>query len=63
MIMTEEKIKVTLVRSPIGQKKKIKATLESLGLRKLQRSVVVKNNPQMRGMLKKVIHMIKIELI
>lgn len=59
--MTEE-IKVTLVRSGIGQNKRIKATLRALGFRKLNQTRVLKNHPSIRGMLRKVSHLIKIEL-
>jgi len=55
-------IKVRLVRSGIGQNKRIKETLRALGFRKLNQTRVLKNNPSVRGMLKKVSHLIKIEV-
>ncbi len=55
-------IKVTLVKSGIGQNKKIKQTLRALGLKKINQTIVVKNHPSIRGMLRKVSHLIKIEL-
>ena len=55
-------IKVTLVKSGIGQSKRIKATLRALGFRKLYQTIRVKNHPAIRGMLKKVSHLVKIEL-
>lgn len=57
-----EAIKVRLVKSPIGEVKKVKETLRSLGLRKINQTVVVKNNDAMRGMLRKVSHLVKIEV-
>ncbi len=55
-------IKVTLVKSGIGQNKKVKATLRALGFRKLNQTRMLKNHPSVRGMLRKVSHLIKIEL-
>ena len=55
------KIKVTLVRSPIGLEKKQRLTAEALGLRRLQRSRVHTNNPQIRGMIHKIAHLVAIE--
>jgi large subunit ribosomal protein L30 len=54
-------IKVTLVRSPIGFPKKQKATVRALGLRHLNQTVEHEDTPALRGMLTKVIHMIRIE--
>ncbi len=58
-----DKIKVTLVKSGIGQSKRIKDTLRALGFRKLNQTIIVKNHPSIRGMLKKVSHLVKIELV
>ncbi len=55
------KIKVTLIRSPIGREKSQRRTVESLGLRRLHRSRVHQNNPQIRGMIRKVQHLVAIE--
>lgn len=57
------KIKITLVKSSIGSTKKQKSILESLGLRKLQRSVVHEATPQIVGMVDKMKHLIKVEEI
>jgi large subunit ribosomal protein L30 len=54
-------IKVTLVRSPIGFPEPQKATVRALGLRRLHQSVEQPDNPALRGMLAKVIHMVRIE--
>jgi len=56
-------IKVTLVRSPIGKEKSQRLTAEGLGLRRLQRSRVHPNNPQIRGMIRKISHLVDIELV
>jgi large subunit ribosomal protein L30 len=54
-------IKVTLVRSPIGYPEPQKATVRALGLRRLHQTVEHQDSPAMRGMLAKVIHMIRVE--
>ncbi len=54
-------IRVTLVRSPIGYTKDQKATVLALGLRRLHQTVEHQDTPALRGMLSKVIHLLKIE--
>jgi len=54
-------IKVTLVRSPIGYPEPQKATVRALGLHHMHQTVEHKDSPALRGMLAKVIHMIRIE--
>jgi large subunit ribosomal protein L30 len=54
-------IKVTLVRSPIGFPVPQKATVRALGLHRMNQTVEHLDTPAMRGMLAKVIHMIRIE--
>ena len=55
------RIKVTLVRSPIGLEKSQRLTAEALGLRRLHRSRVHHNNPQIRGMIRKIAHLVAIK--
>ena len=55
------KIKVTQVKSAINRSKRQKATLEALGLRKLQQTVEHEDNPVIRGMIKKVEHMVSVK--
>jgi large subunit ribosomal protein L30 len=55
------KIKVTQIISKIGSPKRQKATLEALGLRKLNSSVEVEASPQILGMVSKVNHLVKVE--
>lgn len=55
------KLKVTLVKSGIGYKEDQKATLRSLGLRRLHQSVVRDDSPVLRGMVMKVRHLVKVE--
>ncbi len=55
------KLKVTQKRSLIGQNKSNRAVVAGLGLRRIGNSVVVENTPSMRGMIKKVIHLLDVE--
>ena len=55
------KIKVTQVRSIIDRSKRQKATMEALGLRKMNHTVVHEATPQIMGMVAKVNHLIKVE--
>lgn len=54
-------IKVTLVKSTIGCKKDQIATVEALGLKRIRHTVVKNDTPQIRGMIKKVSHLVKVE--
>ena len=54
-------IKITLKKSKIGSNQKIRATLIGLGLTKTNKTVIRKDTPEIRGMLKKVEHLIKVE--
>lgn len=55
------KIRVKLVRSPIGQKETHRKTIRALGLRKLNQVVVHEDSPSLRGMLYKVRHMLEVQ--
>ena len=57
------KVKLTQVKSKIDRSKRQKATLEALGLRKINQSVEHTVNPQIEGMILKVAHLIKVEEI
>ena len=59
--MADKRIKVTLVKSTIGAIPKHRATVEALGLRKLGRSNELPDNPAIRGMIKQVCHLVKVE--
>lgn len=58
---TGKTIKVTLVKSAIGYPVPQKATVKALGLRRLHQTVEHADSPALRGMLAKVIHLIRIE--
>lgn len=54
-------IKVILKRSPIGHPEKHRKVLIGLGLTKLNKAVIRKDTPELRGMVGKVKHMVVIE--
>jgi len=54
-------LRVTLVRSPIGFTKDQKATVKALGLRRMHQTVEHKDTPALRGMLNKIVHLLKVE--
>ncbi len=56
-----ENVTFTQVKSGIGSPKAIRATLVGLGLTKMYKTVTRKNTPEIRGMLNKVHHLIKVE--
>jgi large subunit ribosomal protein L30 len=55
------KLKVTQTGSPIGRPKEQRATLIGLGLNRIRRSTVVDDTPSVRGMLRKVGHLVTVE--
>lgn len=54
-------VRVTLVKSPIGFPEPQKRTVKALGLRHMNVTVEHNDTPAVRGMLKKVIHLIRID--
>lgn len=55
-------IKVTLVRSPIGNTERHKATIRALGLHRIGQTVELPDSPSIRGMLSKVNHLVSVEI-
>lgn len=55
------KVKITLVKSPIDRPERQKQTLKALGLNKLQNSKEVEATDAIRGMIRKVNHLVKVE--
>lgn len=55
------KLKVTLKRSVIGSTKEQRDTVIGLGLRKINHSKTLENTPAIRGMIKKVLHLVQVE--
>ena len=58
-----DKLKITLVKSPIGAIPKHRATVAALGLRKLNKTVEMPDNAAIRGMVAQVKHLVKVEEI
>ncbi len=58
---TPKMVRITYVRSAIGYSVEHKATIRALGLRRLHQSVVHVDTPVLRGMLRKVNHLVKVE--
>ena len=57
------KLRVTWVKSAIGFEKSQARTVHSLGLHKLNNTVEVKDTPQVRGMIYKIRHLVRVEEI
>lgn len=58
---TAKTLKITLVKSTIGQIPKNRATVAAMGLRKLNQTVELPDNAATRGQIQKVRHMVKVE--
>jgi large subunit ribosomal protein L30 len=54
-------LRITLVRSPLGNTLTHKRTVRALGLRRIRQTVEQADTPQLRGMLAKVAHLVKVE--
>jgi large subunit ribosomal protein L30 len=54
-------LKITQVRSQIGQSPKHRGTLRALGLGRIGRTVERPESPELAGMLRKVRHLVRIE--
>jgi len=57
----EKIIKIALVRSPIGNTERHKATVRALGLHRIGQTVELPDTPSIRGMLSKVNHLVSVE--
>ena len=56
-------VKVTLVKSTIGEVKSVKATVAALGLKKIRSEKTFEDSPSLQGQLKKVAHLVKVETV
>ena len=54
-------LKITLVRSTAKTTADVRGTVAALGIRKLNHSVVKVDTPQIRGMIAKIVHLLKVE--
>ncbi len=57
----KKKLKITLVKSPIGYNKRQRGTLRALGLRRTNQYVEREDTPVLRGMIDKVSHLVQVE--
>ena len=58
---SEKKLKITLIRSTIGQVPKARATIEAMGLRKIGQTVELPDNGATKGQIQRVRHMVRVE--
>lgn len=56
-------LKITLVKSTIGAIPKHKLTVKALGLKKLNKTVILPDNEAIRGMIAHVVHLVKVETV
>lgn len=54
------KLKVQLIRSPIGTTERQQATVRGLGLRKIRSERILENTPAVRGMVQQVLHLVSV---
>ncbi len=57
----ENMLRITLVRSPIGRPAVQRRTVRALGLKKMNHSVVHRDTPEIKGMIKRIDHLVKVE--
>lgn len=61
MAKKQNTIKVTLVRSPIGVQPKHRECVRGLGLKRIRHTVELEDTPSVRGMVKKIDYMVRVE--
>jgi large subunit ribosomal protein L30 len=59
--MTQKKLRITLVKSPIGYNRQQKGTVRALGLRRMGHTVEQRDTPVIRGMVQKISHLVRVE--
>lgn len=57
-----ERLRITLTKSPIGYPRHQKETVRALGLRRMNQTVELGNTPTIRGMVRKVGHLVSVEV-
>jgi large subunit ribosomal protein L30 len=60
-MMADKKLKITLVKSPIGFNEKQARVVQGLGLRRIRHSVQLPDTPETRGMIQKVRHLVVVD--
>ena len=61
MVASSKSLSITLMKSPIGRLKNHKASIAGLGLRKIGQTVELEDSPSVRGMIKQVSYLLKVE--
>ena len=56
-----EKLKITLVKSMVGRPEKHRKVLRGMGLTKMNKTVELTDTPEIRGMVRKVSHLVRTE--
>ena len=56
-------LRITLVRSGIGSPQKLKETLTGMGLTKLHKTVIRQDRPEIRGMIRKIQQLVRVDAI
>jgi len=56
-----KRVRVTQVRSQIGFDRRQRATLRGLGISRMHQTVELEDTPQVRGMIRKVMHLVNVE--
>ena len=59
--MSDKKLRVRQVKSVIGYDRRQRATLRGLGLRRINHEVELQDTPAVRGMIRKVTHLVTVE--
>lgn len=59
--MADKMLKITLVKSPIGAVPKHRKTIETMGLRKLNKTILLPDNAATRGQIQQVGYLLKVE--
>jgi large subunit ribosomal protein L30 len=60
-MVAEKTLKITLTGSAIGCTERQRQTLRGLGLRRRESSAIIKDSPEVRGMVRKVSHLVRVE--
>ena len=61
MTAQAKRVRVSQVRSQIGFDRRQRATLRGLGISRMHQTVELEDTPQVRGMIRKVVHLVKVE--
>ena len=61
--MAEKKLRVTLVKSPVGNQTRQRLTVKALGLKRIRQTITHPDNLSVRGMIFKVSHLVHVEEI